>query len=107
MTDSNGSWSSPSALLHAHHHVAIHLDEPAVAIPREPLVLRRPDKRLHCLIVQAEVQDCVHLMPGIESRAPERTATSSGMFPVSPNFVPMIRSMLAMPFSTSAWSEGG
>ena len=34
------------------------------------------------------------IMPGIESRAPERTETSSGFF-VSPNFVPMIFSMLA------------
>ena len=29
------------AFLHAHDHVAIHLDETAVAIPREALVVRR------------------------------------------------------------------
>ena len=39
----------------------------------------------------------VSIMPGIESRAPERTDTSSGMFFLSPNFVPMIFSMFAMP----------
>ena len=35
----------------------------------------------------------VSIMPGIESRAPERTETSSGIAVVSPNFVPMIFSM--------------
>ncbi len=43
------------AFLHAHDHVAIHLDETAVAIPRESLVLRRLDQRLHRLVVQAEI----------------------------------------------------
>ena len=36
----------------------------------------------------------VSIMPGIESRAPERTATSSGMPLASPNLQPMIFSML-------------
>ena len=39
-------------------------------------------------------------MPGIESRAPERTETSSGTFFLSPNFVPMIFSMWATPALT-------
>ncbi len=46
-------------------------------------------------------------MPGMESRAPERTATRSGMPSVAPNFVPMIFSMLATPASIWAWSEAG
>jgi hypothetical protein len=84
----------------------VHLDEAAVAIPREALVLRRADERLHGLVVEPEIQDRVH-HPGIESRAPERTATSNGIFVVSPNFVPMIRSMFARPFSISACSVSG
>jgi hypothetical protein len=49
----------------------------------------------------------VSIMPGIESRAPERTATRSGMPLVAPNFVPMIFSMLATPASIWAWSAAG
>ena len=36
-------------------------------------------------------------MPGIESRAPERTETSNGVLLLSLNLVPMIFSMCAMP----------
>ena len=39
-------------------------------------------------------------MPGIESRAPERTETSKGMADLSPNLVPMIFSMKATPALT-------
>ena len=46
-------------------------------------------------------------MPGIESRAPERTATSSGMPLASPNLQPMIFSMLRTPDSICAWSSAG
>ena len=48
------------ALLDAHDDVAIHLDEAAVAIPGEALVLGRGDQRQHGLVVQAQVQDRVH-----------------------------------------------
>ena len=48
------------AFLHAHDHVAVHLDEPAVTIPGEPLVLRGLDQRQHGFIVEAEVQNRVH-----------------------------------------------
>ena len=48
------------ALLHSHDHVAVHLDETAVAIPGEALVVRRLDERLHGLVVEAKVQDRVH-----------------------------------------------
>ena len=48
------------ALLHAHDDVAIHLDEAAVAVPGEALVLRGGDQREHGLVVQAEVENRVH-----------------------------------------------
>jgi hypothetical protein len=44
----------------------------------------------------------VSIMPGMESRAPERTATRRGMALLSPNLVPMIFSM----FATPAWIWG-
>ena len=46
--------------LHAHHHVAIHLDEPAIAIPGKPLVLRGLGQGVHGFVVQAKIQDRVH-----------------------------------------------
>ena len=46
-------------------------------------------------------------MPGIESRAPERTATSSGNFVASPNLTPMIFSILPMPAAICACSAAG
>ena len=45
-------------------------------------------------------------MPGIESRAPERTDTSSGLL-TSPNFLPVWRSIAAMPACICARSDGG
>ena len=48
----------------------------------------------------------VSIMPGIESRAPDRTETSSGFF-TSPNFLPVCRSSDAMPACISARSAGG
>ena len=95
------------AFLHAHDDVAIHLDETAVTIPRETLVLRRGRPSASTVSSFRPRFRIVSIMPGIESRAPERTATSNGIFSVSPNFVPMILSMFAMPFSISAWSAAG
>jgi len=48
------------ALLHAQDDVAIHLDEAAVAIPREAGVLGGVDQREHRLVIQTEVQNGVH-----------------------------------------------
>ena len=48
------------ALLHAEHHITVHLHEPAIAVPREALILGGRHKREHRLIIQAEVQDGVH-----------------------------------------------
>jgi hypothetical protein len=45
-------------------------------------------------------------MPGMETRAPERTDTSSGFFG-SPNLAPTISSILCSAASTSAFSSGG
>ena len=45
-------------------------------------------------------------MPGIETRAPERTETNSGFFG-SPNFAPTISSIWRSAASTSAFSSGG
>ena len=46
-------------------------------------------------------------MPGMESRAPERTATSNGIAFASPNLQPMIFSMFFTPASIWAWREAG
>ena len=48
------------ALLHAQHDVAIHLNEAAVAVPRETRVAGRILKRLHSLVVETEIENRVH-----------------------------------------------
>ena len=48
----------------------------------------------------------VSIMPGIESRAPERTETSSGLTR-SPNFMPVCASIEATPARTWASSAAG
>jgi hypothetical protein len=87
------------ALLHAEHDVAVHLDEAAVAVPRETLVAASRSTSASTVSSLRPRFRMVSIMPGIESRAPERTATRSGMPSVAPNFVPMIFSMLATPAS--------
>ena len=44
----------------------------------------------------------VSIMPGMEARAPERTETSSG-FSLSPNFLPVISSILPTYSIIWAW----
>ena len=44
----------------AHNHVREHLDETAVAVPREAGVVGVLDKAMHRLVVEAEVQNRVH-----------------------------------------------
>ena len=46
--------------LHAHDHVAIHLDKAPVTVPRETFVICRLRYCYHCFIVQAEIEDGVH-----------------------------------------------
>ncbi len=46
--------------LHAQHHVAIHLDEAAIAVPGETFVVGRLDQRQNGFVVEAKVQDRVH-----------------------------------------------
>jgi len=48
------------AFLHAHDHVAIHLDETAVAIPGKALILGGGGQRFDGVVVEAEVEDGVH-----------------------------------------------
>ena len=47
-------------LLHAHDHVAIHLEEAAVGIVGEPRVTRLCGDGLHDRVVHAQVEDRVH-----------------------------------------------
>ena len=42
------------------HHIAIHLDETAIAVPRETRVAAGGGEAFHGLIVQAEVEHCIH-----------------------------------------------
>ena len=46
-------------------------------------------------------------MPGMESRAPERTAKRRGMPVLAPKVVPMIFSILRTPASISVWRVEG
>ncbi len=48
------------ALLHAEHHVAIHLHKAAVAVPGEALVVRGAGEGEDGLVVEAKVEDGVH-----------------------------------------------
>ena len=48
------------ARLHAHYDVAVHLDEAAVAVPREARVARLGGEALDGLVVEAEIEDSVH-----------------------------------------------
>jgi hypothetical protein len=64
--------------LHAHDDVAIHLDEAAVAIPGEALVAGLAlGEGFDGLSLRPRLR-MVSIMPGMESRAPERTETRSG-----------------------------
>ena len=47
-------------LLHAHHHIAVHLHEAAVAVPGKAGVAGGLGHGSHGFIVQAEVQDGIH-----------------------------------------------
>ena len=48
------------ALLHAEHHVAVHLHEPAVAVPRKTRVVGSLGQSQNRLVVQTQVQNRVH-----------------------------------------------
>ena len=47
-------------LLHAHHHVAVHLNKPAVGVVGKTAIAGGLRQTLHRLIVEAEIQDRVH-----------------------------------------------
>ena len=94
------------ALLHAHDHVAIHLDEAAITIPRETFVFRRLRQRENGFVIQAEVQNRIHHARHRIARAGTNGHEQRHRF-VSPNLLPMIFSMLATPASICAWSSFG
>ena len=61
------------AFLDAHDDVAVHLNEAAVTIPGEALVLGRSNERLHRLVVEAKIQNRVHhARHGITRSRPHR-----------------------------------
>ena len=47
-------------LLHSEHDIAIHLDEAAVAIPREALVLGDGGQRKDGRVIETQVEDRIH-----------------------------------------------
>ncbi len=47
-------------MIEAEHHVGIHLDEAAIAVPREARVARHGGEALDRRIVEAEVEDGIH-----------------------------------------------
>jgi hypothetical protein len=84
-------------LLDAHNHVAVHLNETAITIPCETFVLRCFNERQNRVVVQPEIEDRVHHARHRFTRARSGTETSSGMFFLSPNFVPDDFLICAMP----------
>ena len=48
------------ARTHAHHHIAVHLDEAPVAVPGERRVSRHFGEAFHGFVVEAEVENRVH-----------------------------------------------
>ena len=74
--------------LEAEDDVAVHLHEAAVAVPGEALVAGLLD-RGRCRVASLRpMLRTVSIMPGMETRAPERQETSSG-FLGSPNLAPI------------------
>src|SRR6266536_1140680 len=48
------------ALLHTHHHIAVHLDKAAITIPGEAFVFGSLCHRQHGLVVESEIENRVH-----------------------------------------------
>ena len=48
------------ARTYAHDHVAVHLDETAIAVPGESRVARYLGESFHGLVVEAEVENRIH-----------------------------------------------
>ena len=92
--------------LDAAHDVAEHLHEAPVGVPGEALVvgLRRPAPATDSSL--SPRFRTVSSIPGIDSRAPERTETSSGSS-ASPSFLPACSSSAASASSTCSSSPSG
>ena len=78
------SISSKWCVVDAEHDVAVHLDEAAVAVVGEARDRRVRLARPSTVSSLRPRLRTVSIMPGIETRAPERTETSSGLA-ASPN----------------------
>ena len=46
--------------LQSKHNIAVHLDEPPVAVVCEPLILCLPNQSLDSPVVQSQVEDRIH-----------------------------------------------
>jgi pyruvate,orthophosphate dikinase len=77
-----------------------------IAVIEKIMGLKFGDKNAMPLLVSVR-SGARDSMPGIESRAPERTDTSNGIAFLSPNFTPMIFSMAAIPALACASSTLG
>jgi hypothetical protein len=79
------------AVIEAEHDVGVHLDEAAIAVPGEA---RSPDAAARPSTVSSlrPRLRTVSIIPGMETRAPERTETSSGSAG-SPKRLPVMPSM--------------
>ena len=47
-------------MVEPHHHIGIHLDEAAVAIPCESGIAGNLGQRLHRFVIQAEIENRIH-----------------------------------------------
>src|SRR5437899_9134806 len=93
------------ALLHAHHHVAVHLQKAPIRVPCEARVVCFFCNDLHTSSFIPRFR-IVSIIPGMESRAPERTEPSKGRS-LSPSFFPADFSTLARAAATRASNCGG
>ncbi len=90
----------------AQHDVAVHLHEAAIAVPGEALVAGLGLMRAATVFSFRPMFRTVSIMPGMDSRAPERQESSSG-FVSQPNLAPIVSSILPRAFSTSSFTPAG
>ena len=93
-------------MIDAQHDRAVHLDEAAIGIPGEPLIAARFGASPSTVASFRPRLSTVSIIPGIDTRAPERTDTSNGLS-ASPNFWPTAASTFASAASTCAVRSSG
>src|SRR5438094_427493 len=93
------------SLLHTHDDVAVHLQKAAIRVPGKARVI--------CFFATISTTlsfiprfRIVSIIPGMESRAPERTETSNGRS-LSPNLFPTDFSTLARATTSCPFNWGG